>query len=43
MKKNLSFFEGEKDLIITASLDSHVKIIDFKKEESEILIDFNFE
>ena len=31
------------DLLITASLDSHVKIINFKREKSEILIDFNFE
>ena len=33
----------ELDLLITASLDSHVKIIDFKRDESWVLIDLNFE
>ena len=42
-EKNSFLYEIKKDLIITASLDSHVKIIDFKKEESTILIDLNFE
>ena len=40
------YFYDEKntrDLIITASLDSHVKVIDFFKEESEIIVDLNFE
>ena len=32
-----------RDLIITSSLDLHVKVINFKKEESEILLDLNFE
>ena len=31
------------DLIITASLDSHVKVINFLKENSEIILDLNFE
>ena len=34
---------NERDLIITASNDSHVKVIEFYKEESEIIIDLNFE
>ena len=38
------YYEREKkDLLITASLDSHVKIINFNKEESEIIIDLNFD
>ena len=32
-----------KDLIITSSLDSHVKVIDFKEKDSEIILDLNFE
>ena len=34
--------ENERDLLITASLDSHVKVIDFNGEESEKIIDLNF-
>ena len=34
---------NSKDLIITTSLDCHVKIIDFKREESEIIFDLNLE
>ena len=33
----------KRDLLITNSHDSHVKIIDFKKEKSEIILDLNFE
>ena len=33
----------ELDLLITASLDSHVKIIDFRRDESLVLIDLDFE
>ena len=32
-----------KDLIITSSLDGHVKIIDFSRYNSFILLDLNFE
>ena len=34
---------NERDLIITASNDSHIKVIEFYKEESQIIIDLNFE
>ena len=39
------FFDekNKRDLIITSSLDNHVKIVNFKKEKSEIIDDFNFE
>ena len=33
---------NDRDLLITASLDSHVKVIEFNLEESEIIIDLNF-
>ena len=33
----------KKDLIITSSLDSHVKVVNFKKDKSEIILDLNFE
>ena len=33
----------KRDLIITSSLDSHVKLVNFKKEKSEIILDLNFE
>lgn len=33
----------KKDLIITSSLDQHVKLIEFLKENSEIILDLNFE
>ena len=33
----------KRDLIITSSLDSHVKLLNFKKEKSEIILDLNFE
>ena len=32
-----------RDLNITSSLDNHVKIINFKKKESELILDLNFE
>ena len=32
-----------RDLIITTSLDSHVKIVDFKVKESKLIYDFDFE
>ena len=32
-----------RDFIITSSLDNHVKIINFKKKESELILDLNFE
>ena len=32
-----------RDLIITSSLDSHVKVINFKKRDSTLVFDFNFE
>ena len=35
--------ENERDLIVTASLDSHVKVINFNREESEEIMDLNFE
>ena len=35
--------DKKRDLIITASLDSHVKVVNFKKDKSEIIIDLNFE
>ena len=35
--------ENERDLIITASLDSHVKVVNFIYENSEIIIDLNFQ
>ena len=35
--------ENERDLIITASLDCHVKVIHFKREKSEKIIDLNFQ
>ena len=34
---------NDRDLLITASLDSHVKVIEFNLEESEIIIDLDFE
>ena len=34
--------ENDRDLLITASLDSHVKVIDFKRKNSEKIIDLNF-
>ena len=38
------FCEKEKlDLLITSSLDSHVKIIDFRREKSWILMNLDFE
>jgi len=39
------FFDlkNSKDLIITTSLDSHVKIVDFKVKDSKLLYDFDFE
>jgi WD40 repeat protein len=39
------FFNEEKnqDLIITSSLDKHVKVTNFHREKSEIIIDLNFE
>ena len=33
--------ENKRDLIVTASLDSHVKVIHFKREESEIIMDLD--
>ena len=33
----------DRDLLITASLDSHVKVIEFKREKSEKIIDLNFQ
>ena len=33
----------KRDLLITSSHDSHVKVVKFKKEESEIILDLNFE
>lgn len=35
--------DKKRDLIITSSLDSHVKVVNFNKEKSEIIIDLNFE
>ena len=35
--------DKKRDLIITSSLDSHVKIVNFKKEKSEKILDLNFE
>ena len=35
--------ENDRDLLITASLDSHVKVINFMREESEKIIDLNFQ
>ena len=32
-----------RDLIITSSLDRHVKVINFNKEESKVILDLNFE
>ena len=39
------FFDehNNRDLLITASHDSHVKVVHFKKEKSEIITDLNFE
>ena len=39
------FFDDSKkrDLLITSSHDNHVKIVNFKKEKSEIILDLNFE
>lgn len=34
---------NKRDLLITTSLDAHVKIIHFKKEKSEVILDLNFE
>ena len=34
---------NKRDLIVTTSLDNHVKVINFKKEKSEIILDLNFE
>jgi hypothetical protein len=44
--ESVRHFYGEKDrrdLIITTSLDNHVKVINFKKTNSEIIMDLNFE
>ena len=30
-------------MLITSSHDSHVKVVNFKKEKSEIILDLNFE
>ena len=32
-----------RDLLITSSLDRHVKVINFNKEESKLILDLNFE
>ena len=39
------FYDGKnfRDLIITTSLDSHVKVVDFKRKDSKLIYDFNFE
>lgn len=34
---------NKRDLIITTSLDRHVKVINFKSNNSEIILDLNFE
>ena len=34
---------NKRDLLITVSLDSHVKLIDFKREKSKKIIDLNFQ
>lgn len=36
-------YKNFRDLIITASLDSHVKVVDFKRKESKLIYDFDFE
>lgn len=39
------FYNEEKiqDLIITSSFDNHVKVTNFQKEKSEVILDLNFE
>ena len=34
--------ENKRDLIITVSLDKHVKVVNFKIEKSELIFDINF-
>ena len=34
---------NKRNLILTSSFDTHVKVINFKKEDSEIIIDLGFE
>ena len=35
--------KNKRDLLFTTSLDAHVKVIHFKKENSKIIVDLNFE
>jgi hypothetical protein len=35
--------DKKRDLIITSSLDNHVKVVNFKLENSETILDLNFE
>jgi hypothetical protein len=34
---------NQKDLIITSSLDKHVKVVDFQEKNSKIILDLNFD
>ena len=41
--RHFFYKENIKDIIITSSLDRHVKVTNFKKEKSEVILDLNFD